>query len=658
MKIDCFDKERSMANVFRFDLNESNNISVISDFLNGVFIAHSDGVCTVTLDIIYDAVYGMGEKFNCVNQKNLEVEAKVYEKFCNQGEISYCPIPFFFTNTNVGVFVDTFVVTKYEFKDNIKIKFEKDSKGKWPVLYFFIGSPKEIVEAYTGITGKPLLTPKWSFGVWMSANRWNTQEEVEKQIQLQEKYNFPANVLVLEAWSDEATFYRWNEHGEWKNPQKMIDELHKKGIRLILWQIPVIKKMAEGESHEVLENDWKYAVENKLCVLNTDGTPYVIPQDHWFPGSMLPDFTNPDTLDWWFSKRKHLLDMGVDGFKTDGGEFILSDDIKVHNGFTEVEMKNCFAASYVKEYSKFIGPDRVLFSRAGYTGQQNYPMHWAGDQVSTWDELRHVLTAGLSIGLSGIPYWGFDIGGFSGPLPSVELYERSMQMSVFSPVMQWHSEPSGGQFEEIMHSAEGINDRSPWNMSSVYKDNELLERIGFHYNLRTNLLPYIYDQAKKSSETGLPMMRHLILEYPEDINVVDIEDSFMLGDILVSPVIYEGKKEKEVYLPAGLWIDLWSGEKKSGGKRYLVTCGIEKIPAFVREGSCIAFNLSDEKKLGTCVGNELESYHNLCFYVTGTIGQYHFRDDLNNEMFINWEYGCTNVKVISGNTKYCIIDHL
>lgn len=647
-----------MANTYKFDLNESRIKSLTNDFLKDVSISYSDEACTITLDITYDAVYGMGEKFNHVNQKNLEAEAMVNEKFCNQGEITYCPVPFFFTNTGVGVFVDTLVVTKYEFKNNIKIHFGKDSNGKWPVTYFFTGSPKEIVEAYTTITGKSVLTPKWSFGVWMSANRWNTQEEIEKQIQLQEKYNLPANVLVIEAWSDEATFYRWNEHGEWKNPKEMIDEMHKKGIRLILWQIPVIKKMPEGESHEVLQKDWEYAIENRLCILNTDGTPYVIPENHWFSGSLLPDFTNPDTVDWWFSKRKYLLDMGVDGFKTDGGEFVLTDDIVVRNGLTGLEMRNGFALSYLQEYSKFIGTERVLFSRAGYTGVQNYPMQWAGDQVSTWEELRHVLVAGLSSGLSGISYWGFDIGGFSGPLPSVQLYERAMQMAVFSPIMQWHSEPSGGQFADIMPSAEGTNDRSPWNMAIVYDDEALIERVRFQYNLRTNLLPYIYDQAIKSSETGLPMMRHLILECPEDKNAINIEDSFMLGDILVSPVIYEGEEKKEVYLPEGSWIDLWSGEKKSGGRKHVITCGRERIPAFVKEGSCIALNLSSEKKLGTNVGNILDEYNNLCFYVTGKEGHYHFRDDLDNEMYINWKDGRTNVEVISGDARYHIIETL
>jgi alpha-D-xyloside xylohydrolase len=138
---------------------------------------------------------------------------------------------------------------------------------------------------------------------------------------------------------------------------------------------------------------------------NQPDSRYTIPEDHWFAGSLLLDFTNPEAVDWWFEKRKYLLTLGVDGFKTDGGEFILSDDVVAANGCTGLEMRNGYAASYIKAYSRFVGKDRVLFSRAGYKGQQKYPIQWAGDQMSTWEEFHHILSAGLSIGLSGVPFW-------------------------------------------------------------------------------------------------------------------------------------------------------------------------------------------------------------------------------------------------------------
>lgn len=636
-----------MRKVNKVNLNNSDTV---------IFKTEKKGeYAVITLNRYYNAVFGMGERFDTVNQKGKKVEVKVFEQFCNQGNNTYFPVPFFFVDTGFGVFVDTYAVTNFDFQEEIRITVRKNSEGIFPDVYFFEGTPREILESFAEITGKPVLSPKWSFGAWMSANRWHTQEEVEKEISFYDKYQLPANVMVLEAWSDEATFYRWNENGEWPDPKAMVDELHKRGIKLLLWQIPVIKKLEEGRRNEQHENDWDYAVENKLCVHNEDGTPYTIPEGRWFGGSLIPDFTNPETCEWWFGNRQHLLDIGVDGFKTDGGEFVYTDHVKFHNGMTGIEMKNGYASSYVKAYTEFIGRRRILFSRAGYTGQQNYPMQWAGDQQSTWEELCHVLVAGLSCSLSGVPLWGFDIAGFAGPMPSVELYERSTHMAVFTPVMQWHSEPVGGQFAELMPSADGINDRSPWNMANAYRDSTLVERLSFHYNLRTNLLPTIYNLAIEASKTGIPVMKHLVYDYPEDRRVFELEDSFMLGDLLVSPIVEEGKTAKEVYLPKGSWIQLWDGKEYEGGTSYEIETGKERIPVLIRKGGSLALNLGDELKLGSYVGNSVDNYKQLCFYITGEQGNYHFRDDLGNEIKIVWSNGEVISEVISGDADFRII---
>lgn len=409
----------------------------------------------------YNAVYGLGERFNGVNQKGKRVHGEVIEKFCHQGEISYCPVQFFMTDAGFGFFTDTKTVVDYAFEEEISITLRKDHEGKYPKGFLLTGSITEMLQEYITRTGAVRRIPRWSLGIWMSANRWHTEKEVLEQVEEAEKLEFPGSVLVVEAWSDEATFYRFNEHGEWPHPEKMIQTLKEKGIHTVLWQIPVLKKMEKGKSHPVLKEDIEYAIKRDLCVKNQDGSLYRIPEEHWFSGSLLPDFSKKETRDWWFSKRQYLLDMGVDGFKTDGGEFVLTDEAAVEDGRTGKELRNAFAEDYIRAYEEFVGPERVLFSRAGYTGQQRFPIQWAGDQQSEWSELRGVLSAGLSAGLSGIIYWSFDIGGFAGPLPTAELYERATQLALFMPVMQWHSEPVGGQFAELMPSAGGINDRSP-----------------------------------------------------------------------------------------------------------------------------------------------------------------------------------------------------
>lgn len=653
-----------MQNIYEYDLNERPETvmeKLLKDKdvlkLNSAAIIEEELLCTVILAHSYKAVYGLGERFDSVNQKGHRVTTEVVEQFCNQGDISYCPVPFFFTDQKIGVYVDTYTVTEFIFEDEIQIKIKKDSKGCLPVITFITGEPAAIISGYSELTGGVQMVPKWSFGPWMSANRWNNEKEIRQQLENVKKYNFPHSVMVIEAWSDEATFYRFNDKEEWTDPEGLIKTLLENGIRLILWQIPVIKKMENNQINDMLKEDWKYAVENELCIINTDGTPYTIPDKHWFAGSLILDFTRKEAVDWWFGNRKYLLDMGVSGFKTDGGEFILTDDVKAANGCTGLELRNLYASSYVEAYSRFIGKDRVLFSRAGYKGQQCFPMQWAGDQMSTWEEFKHVILAGLSIGLSGVPFWGFDIAGFAGPIPNPDLYIRATQLSVFAPVMQWHSEPDGGQFADILSTNQGINERSPWNISRFYKDETVLERLRFHYFLRMNLLPYLYNLALNSSCTGLPMMKHLLLEYPEDEKVLEIEDCFMLGDLLVAPVLEEGKEERSVYLPEGNWISLWQDDdqKREGGQSYRIQCGKDRIPVFLREGGCLALNLGNSLELGTDVGNETSGYNNLCFYITGEEGRYHFLDDENNEILLSWKNEEYRAEKVSGNIEFKVI---
>lgn len=312
-------------------------------------------------------------------------------------------------------------------------------------------------------------------------------------------------------------------------------------------------------------------------------------------------------------------------------------------------------------------------------GQQKFPIQWAGDQMSTWEEFKHILTAGLSIGLSGVPFWGFDIAGFAGPMPGLNLYERATQLAVFAPVMQWHSEPVGGQYADILAVKPGVNDRSPWNVSILYEDAKVLERLGFHYNLRMNLLPYLYNLALHSSVTGLPMMKHLILEYPDDRNVYDIEDCYMLGDLLIAPILEEGKTMRNVYLPEGNWTGLWpmkavnadalkannrtgangsetdTSLKLKGKESYLIDSGQDRIPVFIRDGGCLALNLDQTLELGSDVGNKTGDYHILCFYIAGPDGTYHFKDDENNEIIIEWENGSCQIGRISGNAIVKVI---
>jgi len=588
------------------------------------------------------SVFGMGERYDSIDRMNKVTKNRVFEKFTHQGENTYFPLPFYFTNDGHGVFVKTdceviFTLSPEEFRIEI---LENDCD-----VYFLYGSPREIVTAFVTLAGDAFLPPEWAFGPWISANRWNKQSDVDEQLALLNRYQYPATVLVLEAWSDEATFYIWNGaayqekpgkasfkktdfhfSGPWPDPQKMIDQLHQRGIKLLLWQVPALKVLDNGQNCLQHENDLAYALENNLVAVNADRkkTPYQIPHQ-WFVGSYLPDFTNPAIAAWWMEKRQYLLDMGIDGFKTDGGEFVHDFSIQFSNGQTGKSMQNRYCVDYEKAYHQTSGNERVLFSRAGYTGAQCVSLHWAGDQSSDFKELRSILNAGLSLGLSGIPFWGFDIGGFSGPMPTAELYLRATALAVFSPIMQWHSEPAGGQYGGA-DKISAVNDRSPWNIAAYNGDNSVCEIAVFFANLRMNLLPELYNQAFLAQKSRLPMMRHLIFDYPDDPGSVGCHDEFLMGDLLIAPVLEEGAAGRNIYFPDDDWFDLWSGEKYSGKSAACFKSSLNRIPVFLRKGGAVVFNLAPDGKLGSYVGNTVGSYKNLCILTGGKSANYSFHD--------------------------------
>ncbi len=619
-----------------------------------------EGHSHLTVTLPYRGAYGMGERYDALNQKGSTVVNRVEEKFCFQGDKTYCPAPFFWTDTGFGLYAETNEVTTFRFGESEIVVELPESCD----VILFAGPPNEIIRDYMGLFGPAKLPPEWAFGPWISANRWSTQAEAEGQIRKLAECGFPASVLVLEAWSDEATFYIWNgakytpvpdgralERGDfdftgspWPDPERMIRTLHGAGLRLVLWQVPVYKKQGPEEApNRQNDLDRADAQARGLCVRSSNGAPYTIPEGHWFSGSMVPDFTNPDTVESWFAKRRYLLDMGVDGFKTDGGEFICGDDVCFHDGSTERQGKNRYPQDYTQAYTKFLGDGRVLFSRAGWAGQHTTPIHWAGDQQSQNRELRSALTAGLSAALTGIPFWGFDIGGFAGPLPTLDLYRRATQLACFCPVMQWHSEPDGGQFRELMPGAEGNNERSPWNMAEAYQAPEFLDEMRFWHRLRVNLQPYLWMTARDCAAHSRPMMRPLVYDWPDDPLAIAADDEFLLGDsLLVAPLLEEQAEHRLVYLPQGQWVGLFDGLWYGGGRQVAAGGGL-RLPVFLRRGFGLPLALGPELALGSIPRREAGRYQNLHFLLAGSYGKQPFHDSLGNNFTIVWNAGQASV---------------
>jgi alpha-glucosidase (family GH31 glycosyl hydrolase) len=475
---------------------------------------------------------------------------------------------------------------------------------------------------------------------------------------------------VLEAWSDERTFYIWNgakytpkpgsdafcytdfhfpADGMWPDPKGMVEKLHKKGLHILLWQIPVLKE--NQEAHIQLANDRKFMLDQRYCVHTETGTPYLI-RPFWFHNGLLMDFTNQKSVDWWMRKRAYLFsEIGIDGFKTDGGEHIWGRDLIFADGRKSDQIWNEYPNLYVGAYYQFAREyktDAITFSRSGYTGAQAFPCHWAGDENSTWEAFQRTILAGLNLGVSGVAFWGWDMAGFSGKIPSAELYLRAAAMVTFCPIMQYHS--------EFNHHRQPSNDRTPWNIAERTKNPDVVQIFRFFARLRMNLLPYILHEARRATITGLPMMRMLSIVYPHEKKLSAYPYQYLFGDtLLVAPIVKPNLLEIKVYLPKGEWYSLWDSQLYNGETEYALSTSLFQIPVFVRANSILPLNLDDTFLLGCNVGNRIDAWDKLCFkFYPGKSGVYNWHDDaMKTEIRFSWEQASLNKYILRIHASLC-----
>jgi alpha-glucosidase (family GH31 glycosyl hydrolase) len=552
-------------------------------------------------------VVGFGERYDALDQRGRSLDSVVFEQYKSQGRWgrTYLPMPFAHVvgGDGWGVHVRTSRRCWFDVGDTdpglLWVEAELGADQKLSVATYS-GSPERVLAAFGDEVGRAEELPDWVFRLWASGNEWNTQDIVMARMDTHRELDIPVGTVVIEAWSDEQTFtafrdaeyrvtpdgaphaaadFRYPAGGAWPDPTGMVEELHRRDIRVVLWQIP-LQKMLPPPTGQA-RADAEALVRQGFAVREADGRPYRN-RGWWFPRALMPDLTDPAAREWWTDKRRYLVrELGIDGFKTDGGEHAWGHELRYSDGRRGDAMNNLFGVYYARAFGDLLrseGKPPVTFSRSGYIGSQAHGIVWAGDEDSTWEAFRWSITAGLTAAACGIVYWGWDIAGFSGPGPGAELYLRATAASAFMPIMQYHS--------EFNHHRRPLRDRTPWNVAELTGDARVVPEFRRWVHLRERLVPYLAEQARRSIEGSVPLMRALMFDWPHDERIWDFPLQYLLGDhLLVAPVTAEGASTWQVYLPAGDWVDVWTGEAVTGNAVVTRDVPIDVIPVYCRAAS-------------------------------------------------------------------------
>ena len=510
-----------------------------------------------------ELIYGLGERFGAFVKNGQTVDIWNEDGGTNS-EQAYKNIPFYMSNKGYGVFVNQPEKVSYEIgsEKNTRVQFSIEGES---MEYFIIAGPhpRQIFERYTNLTGKPSLPPAWSFGTWLSTSFTTNYDEetVMSFIDGMRERDIPFDVFHFDCfWMKEFEWcnFEWDDR-VFPDPVGMLARIKEKGLKTCVWINPYV-----GQKSPL----FKEGKENGYFIKRPDGS--VWQWDKWQAGLAVVDFSNPDACKWYESKLEALMDMGVDSFKTDFGERIPTD-VVYHDGSCPQKMHNFYAYLFNKVVFELLQRKRgkneaVLFARSAASGSQKFPVHWGGDCWANYPSMAESLRGGLSFSLSGFSYWSHDISGFEqGATP--DIFKRWTQFGLLSSHSRYH-----GNSEY----------KVPWN----YGD-EAVEISRKFAKLKNSLMPYLWRNAVESHQTGVPMMRPMVLEFIEDETCHYLDRQYMFGDsLLVAPILNDQSKAK-YYAPAGIWTNFLTNEKIAGEKWHHEVHGYETLPLLVKENTII-----------------------------------------------------------------------
>lgn len=488
-----------------------------------------------------EKIYGLGERFTPFVRNGQSVDIW-NEDGGTASEQAYKNIPFYITNRNYGVFVNSTDRVSYEIASEAASRVQFSVPGE-KLEYMIIGGGdmKGVLQNYTSLTGKPALPPAWTFGLWLTTSFTTQYDEktVTSFVDGMAQRNLPLHVFHFDCyWMKEYEWcnFEWDEH-VFSDVKNMLARLKSKGLKICVWINSYIAQksplFAEGMEHGYL-----------LKRPNGD----VWQWDMWQPGMGLVDFTNPAACEWYCSKLQALLDVGVDCFKTDFGERIPTD-VVYFDGSDPVKMHNYYTYLYNKTVFEFLKKakgekEAVLFARSATVGGQKFPVHWGGDSDSKYSAMAESLRGGLSLCMSGFGFWSHDISGFESTA-TPDLYKRWVAFGLLSSHSRLHGSSSY---------------RVPWLF-----DEEAVDVVRLFTELKCSLMPYIFSTACLTAETGVPVMRAMVMEFNDDRACDTLDTQYMLGDnLLVAPILRDDSTV-DYYLPKGRWTNFLSNQAVEGG---------------------------------------------------------------------------------------------
>ena len=524
-------------------------------------------------------VYGLGERFTPW-VKNGQVVENINKDGGTACEQAYKSVPFYLTSRGYGVLVNEAGPVSFEVASEKTTRVQFSREGESLDYVVIAGpTPKDVMQRLTALTGRAPLPPAWTFGLWMTTSFTTQYDEATAThfIDEMKRRELPLSVFHFDCfWMREFQWcdFAWDPRG-FPEPEAMLARLHAKGLKISLWINPYIAQKSPLFAEGVREG---YFIKRKGGA--TDGLTFQT--DLWQPGMAIVDFTNPAAVSWYQGHLRRLLAMGVDCFKTDFGERIPSEGVQYFDGSDPVEMHNLYALQYNEVVFDLLREVRgdaeaVVFARSTYASGQRFPVHWGGDCWSNFESMAESLRGGLSLTSCGFAFWSHDIGGFEGnPPPAV--YKRWIQFGLLSSHSRLHGSSSY---------------RVPWLV-----DEESCDVLQAFTRLKHRLMPYLYTKAIEATETGVPMMRAMVMEHPQDPACATLDRQYHLGEsLLVAPVFTESG-EVDFYLPNigdGEWTHLLNGQTRAGGRWYRETHDFTSLPLYVAPGTVLPWGADAER---------------------------------------------------------------